>query len=285
MLRTRICLPLLFSCLLVLHSSIQFSTLLALDTGSNRTMAIFVWSLTTFLAVIPYASGLTYGNDDSPLGGYGASLCGLYKANDSADEIDYAFATYVIPQILSVILLLLVSIATCCKVYRYPLGVQSQIRPVVNLMFTYPTCMIISWLAPIILFFVHVAYDEAKGRIVPFESDLGYAVMFTQSFASVYGALLSVAFFSNSEEAKARWRRMLCSHVARFIDSEPISIDVDTLAYSMDMRHMMESTTSSIHFGTEIDNKASRASCVSIELDGVNRPWPLSSFSSRNSNG
>ena len=209
---------------------------------------IVSWSLTTFCALIPFASGVTYGNDDQ---GYGTSLCGLESTNGTL-EYAYEIAFYVVPQIASICILVIIAFSIVVKLFRHPLGSQSPITAAVNMLLIYPTCMIVSWLPAIINFFVINGTDTDDTG-----NNTYYAMIFTQSFGSLYGAFLATAFFANSQEARWRWWYFIVgvlgydtSHVA------PLESDVDTLSINMAPITVGDRSTFSLGSGSvvSIDN-------------------------------
>jgi hypothetical protein len=164
------------------------------------------WGLCLLLEVLPFTNNISYGSDDGEIG---YEVC-YFKGQGDEHTLTWVTLVYFVPLSICVIVMMYFAYKLWLR-FRYIANLPEQtstthkITKLVRTLILYPLAMLFTTLPNMILFLaesVNPNYTSIKSRY------LNGNVCFAWSFT--YGLWLCAIFFMNSQEAKRRWRALLC---------------------------------------------------------------------------
>lgn len=162
-------------------------------------MHLICWPLALFLTVIPLTTSSFGRSDDMFTEGW----CFL-RTKTSFQEILWAFVTFYSPLMLCIGLMIYFSVRIHLKYLDFNLQTDNpHIKAVVDSMFLYPVCLIVTW-GPILIVSILANFE-----ILDQSSEFASTYNIVTILATQTGAFITLIFFWKSAEARFRWYEWL----------------------------------------------------------------------------
>lgn len=167
-------------------------------------MHTFCWSIDIILLMLPLVDGTAYGLDSEERG----SITCYFAGTEQGRVIRWVFIVYFLPLVICTIIMIYIAYSLWMR-FRYLDNLATQndatthIKRLVRTMVMYPIATLITTLPNMLVYIIEQVTPEGSIKN-------GYVVSvmcFSWSFS--YGIILALIFFTNSQEAKRRWRSLL----------------------------------------------------------------------------
>ena len=169
-------------------------------------MHAIAWGLCVVLEVLPFTDNISYGSDDETVG---LNVC-YFKGQGDSHTVSWVICVYFIPLTVCVLAMVYYAYQLWLR-FRYIANLPEQtnttiqITKLVRTLILYPAAMLITTMPNMVLFLLSSIRPNYSSSI-----DTMYIngnICFAWSFT--YGLWLCAIFFTNSQEAKRRWRALL----------------------------------------------------------------------------
>ena len=206
----------------MLACTLAYNLLTGKESLSFATKSMLVWGINFFVQCLPYLSADFYGLPDDFLG---SGLCSFGRRYEgvskvvNVDNVHWYFYTYAVPLFLTIFItftalgIVFFRVLPQVSVMNVPEAANKVRSLIFNASF-YPLMTFFLWTPTLVVFMiVYYYYPE------PYPSDLVLELpnlIFTVLFGS-YGIWLSLFYFSNSQEALRRNRRVFNYYYRGFV--------------------------------------------------------------------